>query len=158
MLGIGELFDTMNNIDTTRLEILKMARELTINEYIDRRAQEHNEWLDKSSELWKTQRLTLAYPVIPPYPTEKEIITRAKALMDFLLMGGVDESVTEEKFSDGDDVDFVGEAEYSNLGDVIVETIDSSFEPKLTDEKYSSKLPQIMKSVQDIKRFIGTKK
>jgi hypothetical protein len=81
-------------IDPARLEILKIARELVINEYIDRRAQEHNEWLEKSAELWKTQRLALAYPVIPPYPTEKEIIARAVTLMAFLIV--------DDKESDAD--------------------------------------------------------
>lgn len=152
------------SIDTTRLEILKMARELTINEYIDRRAQEHNEWLGKSSELWKTQRLALAYPVIPPYPTEKEIITRAKALVDFLLVDKMDDDIAEidTKIELADveaDVEFAEEAEYSNLNDVVTESIDASFEDSSSkDEKYSSKLPQIMKSVQDIKNFIGNKK
>ena len=152
------------SIDTTRLEILKMARELTINEYIDRRAQEHNEWLGKSSELWKTQRLALAYPIIPPYPTEKEIITRAKALVDFLLVDKMDDDIAEidTKIELADveaDVEFAEEAEYSNLNDVVTESIDASFEDSSSkDEKYSSKLPQIMKSVQDIKNFIGNKK
>jgi hypothetical protein len=154
----------MKSIDSTRLEILKMARELTINEYIDRRAQEHNEWLDKSSELWKTQRLALAYPVIPPYPTEKEIIARAKALMDFLLTSDTEEDssdyqATEVKVSDVDtEVEFVSEAEYSNLESIVAETIDKSFDAPPTDEKYASKLPQIMKGVQDIRRLIGNKK
>lgn len=152
------------SIDTTRLEILKMARELTINEYIDRRAQEHNEWLGKSSELWKTQRLALAYPVIPPYPTEKEIIARAKALVDFLLVDKMDDEISEtetkiELTEVETDSEFVEEAEYSHLNDIVAESIDASFEESSTkDEKYSSKLPQIMKSVQDIKKFIGNKK
>ena len=152
------------SIDTTRLEILKMARELTINEYIDRRAQEHNEWLGKSSELWKTQRLALAYPVIPPYPTEKEIITRAKVLVDFLLVDKMEDDIAEidtkiELVEVDTDAEFVEEAEYSNLNDVVTEAIDTSFEDTSTkDDTYSSKLPQIMKSLQEIKRFIGDKK
>lgn len=152
----------MKKIDVTRLEILKMARELTVNEYIDRRAQEHNEWLGKSAELWKTQRLTLAYPIIPPYPTEKEIIVRAKALMDFLLSSEAEEEISEPvaevKLDDvDDDVEFTNEAEYSNLEVIVAEAIDDSFDAPPTDDKYSSKLPQIMKSVQDIKRFIGNR-
>jgi hypothetical protein len=151
----------MKSIDATRLEILKMARELTVNEYIDRRAQEHNEWLDKSTELWKTQRLTLAYPVIPPYPTEKEIIARAKILMDFLLT-----YETKEDFSESmetvdivnSDDEFVSEAEYSDLSTVVTKTLDKSFGTAPNDEKYASKLPQIMKSVQDIKWFTGKRK
>jgi len=57
------------------------------------------------------------------------------------------------------DAEFVDEAEFSNLNDIVTDAIDASFEASSSkDEKYSSKLPQIMKSVQDIKRFIGNKK
>lgn len=138
-----------------------MARELVINEYIDRRAQEHNEWLGRSSELWKTQRMTLAYPVIPPYPTEKEIIVRANALMEFLLT--VEDAVSpaaELTTPAADECDgmLFGEGECLNMSEDITQAIDDSFEPDPSDEKYSSRLPQIMKSVQDIKRFMGAKK
>lgn len=154
-------------IDITRLEILKIARELAVNEYIDRRAQEHSDWLSKSSELWKTQRMMLAYPVIPPYPTEREIIARAKTLIDFLLVDTV--STVEYIISELDtkielvgvdtDIEFTEEAEYSNLNDVVAEAIDTSFEdPAMKDDTYSSKLPQIMKSLQEIKILIGDKK
>jgi hypothetical protein len=139
------------NIDLNKLEILKMARELTINEYIDRRAQEHNEWLDKSAELWKTQRVSLAYPVIPPYPTEKEIIGRARALMEFLL-------IEEEPKEEIEDEEFENEVEYTHLQEVVNETIDNSFDVKSSDDKEMNKLPSVMKGLQDIKKFISDRK
>ncbi len=70
--------------DPTTLELLRMAREIAINEYTDRRAQDHNQWVIESDHLWRTQRLRLAYPSFPPYPTEDEIILRAKKLMEFV--------------------------------------------------------------------------
>jgi hypothetical protein len=70
--------------DSVNFEILKITRELVINEYTDRRAEQHNKWLVESEHLWRTQRLRLAYPTIPPYPTEEDIIRRAKLLIEFV--------------------------------------------------------------------------
>jgi hypothetical protein len=70
--------------ESDAMEILRMARELVINEHTDKRAQMHNEWVAQSEFLWKTKKQKLAYPPIPPYPTEAEILIRAKALMGFL--------------------------------------------------------------------------
>ena len=145
------------SIDPTKLEILKMARELTINEYIDRRAQEHNEWLDKSSELWKTQRLALAYPVIPPYPTEKEIVIRAKHLMEFLLSDITSKDEPEDALES--DIDFKEEATQSNLRTRVQYEIDRSFEDAgQEDDKHSSKMPRLMKGLQDVKRLLNDRK
>lgn len=71
-------------INPVTLEILRMAKEIVINEYTDRRAQEHNQWLKDSEELWRTKRVKLPYPDIPPYPTEVEIVKRAQTLFAFL--------------------------------------------------------------------------
>jgi len=65
-------------------EVLKMARELVLNEHTDRRAQIHNNWLVESEQLWITRRVKLAYPEIPAYPTEAEILARADKLLKFL--------------------------------------------------------------------------
>ncbi len=67
-----------------RLELLKMARELVINEYIDRRAQDHNLWIAQSDELMRTRGFKLQYPAFPPYPTEADIIAKADALVKFM--------------------------------------------------------------------------
>jgi hypothetical protein len=163
----------VEKVDLTRLEILKMARELVINEYIDRRAQEHNEWLDKSTQMWKTNRVTLAYPTIPPYPTEKEIITRAKTLLQFLKED--DENVEGEEATH--DEEFSNELEYTNLSNsVIKEQLDGAMdcidteleetkakELKVKDENYpeeksSNKMPGIMKTFQDIRGYLNERK
>ena len=73
----------MDNTPTS-LEILRMARELVLNEHQDRRANIHNQWLVDADNLLMTQRLRLAYPPIPPHPTEADIIARAQILFDFL--------------------------------------------------------------------------
>ena len=81
-------------MDTDKMEILKMARELVINEYTDMRAQMHNEWLFESDKLWKTRKVRLAYPPIPPYPTEKDILDRANKLLNFVNLS-TDDKVAE---------------------------------------------------------------
>jgi hypothetical protein len=75
--------NTTSNVPS-RLELLRMARELVINEYIDKRAQDHNRWLAEADVVWRTRGVKLAYPPFPSYPTEIEIITRATALSEFL--------------------------------------------------------------------------
>lgn len=73
-----------NPMASTRLELLRIARELVINEYIDKRAQDHNNWLAESEVAWKTKGIKLPYPPFPSYPNEADIIARANALDQFL--------------------------------------------------------------------------
>jgi len=81
----------MPEVDAKTLEILRMARELVINEHTDRRAEMHNQWLVDSNELWRTRRVRLAYPPIPPYPNENDIIARAQKLLEFLSQSSTKE-------------------------------------------------------------------
>lgn len=75
----------------TRLETLRIARELVIDEYIEKKAQIHRKWQAESEQRWRARRETLPYPDIPPYPTEDEIMERAKKLRDFLESPGKEE-------------------------------------------------------------------
>lgn len=68
----------------TKMELLRMARELVINEYIDKRAQDHNKWLADAETAWKTRGVNLPYPSFPIYPTEADILSRATVLNTFL--------------------------------------------------------------------------
>jgi hypothetical protein len=151
-------------IDQTRLEILKMARELVINEYVDRRAQEHNEWLDKSTTLWQTSRMKLAYPVIPPYPTENDIVNRAKTLLEFLIT----DSDNDEEIETLDD--FNQEIKYEELDqENLNEELDTSMENMDTEiietdptneeaHKANNKMPNIMKKIQNIREYLNDNK
>lgn len=86
----------MENKDkSVYFELLKMAKEIVVNEYIDRRAQDHNKWLADSDVAWKLRRVKLPYPTIPPYPTEKEIVARAQTLYDFLENKNSDKEFSE---------------------------------------------------------------
>ena len=86
--------------ELANLEILKMARDLVINEYTDRRAEMHNKWLIESDHLWQTQKLRLSYPSIPPYPTEHEILARAQVLLDFIKTNQTLARVQEPKLAE----------------------------------------------------------
>lgn len=73
-----------NEVNPVNLEILRIAKDLVINEYTDRRAQDHNKWLRESEEMWRNKQVKLPYPDIPPYPTEVDIVKRAQTLFAFL--------------------------------------------------------------------------
>lgn len=74
-----------NQANLINLEILRMAKELVTNEYMDRRAQLHNQWLKDSEEQYLLFGKQPSYPDIPPYPTEQDVVTRAQSLLNFLL-------------------------------------------------------------------------
>jgi hypothetical protein len=67
-----------------RLELIKMARELLNEEYINRRAQDHNRWLAESDVMWRTKRVKLPYPPFASYPTDEEIVAKATVLYNFV--------------------------------------------------------------------------
>lgn len=68
-----------------RLEILKMARELLNEEYINKRAEDHNKWLAECDVAWKTRGVKLPYPPFAPYPSEAEILAKAASLYNFVV-------------------------------------------------------------------------
>lgn len=70
--------------DEIRLEVLKLAQQLVTNQYVDERANLHNEWVAQSDELWRTRKLKLAYPPIPSYPTSTDVCNCAITLLNFI--------------------------------------------------------------------------
>jgi hypothetical protein len=72
-------------VDAVSLEILRMARELVINEYTDLRADIHNRWLAEYERVWRMHKVKVPYPSIPPYPTEVDIVKRAQVLFEFIM-------------------------------------------------------------------------
>ena len=67
-----------------KFELLKMARELLNEEYINRRAEDHNKWVAECDAAWKNRGIKLPYPPFAPYPSEAEIIAKATSLYGFL--------------------------------------------------------------------------
>lgn len=68
-----------------RMEVLRMARQLLNEEYINRRAEDHNKWLADSDVAWRTKGIKLPYPPFAPYPTEAQILAKAKELIGFVV-------------------------------------------------------------------------
>lgn len=68
----------------TNLELLHLAKELAYADYNNRRANMHNQWLVDNETMKRTRGVNVPYPPIPQYPSEEEIIDRAKKLIDFL--------------------------------------------------------------------------
>lgn len=71
-----------------RMEVLRMARQLLNDEYINRRAEDHNKWLAEADQAWRNKGIKLPYPPFAPYPTEQQIIERAETLLKFVAVSG----------------------------------------------------------------------
>ena len=73
-----------------RMEVLRMARQLLNEEYINRRAEDHNKWLAESDVAWRTKGVKLPYPPFAPYPTEAQILAKAQELIGFVVKEDAD--------------------------------------------------------------------
>ena len=78
-LKIGDI-----ELNPTNLELLRLAKELAYSDYNNRKAELHNQWLAESDLAWKKHRLKVAYPPIPPFPSDQDIMNRALNLINFL--------------------------------------------------------------------------
>lgn len=65
-------------------ELLKIASDIVMSEYLTRKNDIHEKWIVESLYLWQTQGTRLSYPQLPPYPTDKDILEKAKSLVKFL--------------------------------------------------------------------------
>lgn len=67
-----------------RLELVKMSRELLLEEYINKRAEDHNAWLAESEVHWRKTGTKLPYPAFAKYPTDEDIVGRAVTMYNFI--------------------------------------------------------------------------
>lgn len=63
-----------------KLTILKMAGDMLHNEYVDKKSQNHNQWLIHNEVMWRTQGVKIPYPAFPPYPSQEEVLKKAEVL------------------------------------------------------------------------------
>jgi hypothetical protein len=75
-----------------KMTVLKIASDMLTNEYVDRKAENHNQWVAQNELMWKTQRVRLPYPSFPPYPTQEQVLQKAKSLWKCFFL---DEKVIE---------------------------------------------------------------
>lgn len=67
-----------------RLELLKMAKDMLVEEYYGKRDQISNEWSLKADIAKIHGTEVPAHPGFPQYPTEVEIISKASTLNGFV--------------------------------------------------------------------------
>ncbi len=67
-----------------RLELLKMAKELLLEDYNSSKERLVNEWQVKVESAKLNGQAIPDHPAFPTYPTENEIIAKAQALNGFV--------------------------------------------------------------------------
>ena len=67
-----------------RLELLKMAKELLLEDYISSKERLINEWQVKVESAKLNGQAIPDHPAFPTYPSETEIINKAQALNGFV--------------------------------------------------------------------------
>jgi len=67
-----------------RLEILKMAKDMLVEEYYSKREIISNNWNIQVDSARSTGATPPAHPEFPPYPTEAQIIQKANELNTFV--------------------------------------------------------------------------
>ena len=67
-----------------RLELLKMAKEMLVEDYYTKKEQITNDWSTKVDAARSTGASLPEHPPMPVYPTEAEIITKATTLNGFV--------------------------------------------------------------------------
>ena len=67
-----------------RLELLKMAKDLLLEEYHSGKDRLINEWQVKVESAKLNGQAIPEHPAFPSYPTETEIITKAQSLNGFV--------------------------------------------------------------------------
>lgn len=76
----------MTEIDPSKLEVIRIARELVLSEYYQKCSKLHNEWAVQSDVAWTNKRIHIQYPHIPEFPTEQDILSKAQNLLDFVTV------------------------------------------------------------------------
>lgn len=76
-----------NKDKPSNAELLKIATDIVMSEYVTKKNDIHEKWIVESLYLWQTQGVRMAYPELPPYPSSQDIVERAKALREILNLG-----------------------------------------------------------------------
>jgi hypothetical protein len=67
-----------------RLELLKMAKELLLEDYVSHKERLINEWQVKVESAKLNGQAIPDHPAFPTYPSETDIIAKAQALNGFV--------------------------------------------------------------------------
>ena len=63
-----------------KIELIKKARQQLNQEYLDQRTKDYTNWEIACDLAWKTNGTKLAFPPIPAFPTEDDVVARALVL------------------------------------------------------------------------------
>jgi hypothetical protein len=82
-----------------RLELLKMAKDMLNDDYYGRREIISNSWAVACEQARIKGETPPTHPEYPAYPSENEIITKAKTLNDFVSNISTEQPKTNSKKS-----------------------------------------------------------
>jgi hypothetical protein len=70
--------------DTTlHIEVLKIARDLLMDEYVELVNQLEQRWSAESALYWRAQQVMVDYPALPAPPSVDRILEKAEQLLAF---------------------------------------------------------------------------
>lgn len=67
-----------------RLELLKMAKDMLVEEYFGKREQVSQDWHVKVENARHAGGVPPEHPALPSYPTEADVVAKATALNGFV--------------------------------------------------------------------------
>jgi hypothetical protein len=80
-----------------RLELLKMSRDMLGDDYFGKREQISNQWSTDCETAKINGQEPPKHPGYPPFPSEQEIINKAKTLNDFVSNITITDTKTTKK-------------------------------------------------------------
>ena len=80
-----------------RLELLKMARDMLSDDYFGKREQISNQWSTDCDTAKINGQEPPKHPGYPPFPSEQEVINKAKTLNDFVSHITTEQKTTSKK-------------------------------------------------------------
>jgi len=66
-----------------QLEVLKIARDMLMDEYVERVNQLEQRWSAESALYWRAYQRIIPYPTMPAPPTVEDILEKAQMLLEF---------------------------------------------------------------------------
>ena len=71
------------NDTTLHIEVLKIARDLLMDEYVELVNQLEQRWAAESALYWRAQQIIVDYPGLPAPPSVDRILEKAEQLLAF---------------------------------------------------------------------------
>jgi len=80
-----------------RLELLKMAKEMLVEDYFGKKEQVNQDWQVRVENARHSGTVPPEHPPLPIYPTESDIVAKATALNGFVSQLPVIQEKTSKK-------------------------------------------------------------